>query len=144
MGTPGRTLDLMERDALKLDKVKYLVIDEADLMLDMGFLEDVKKQTGYMVEKDEKLDCLLNVLIDENPKSCMIFCATREMVNVLYRQLRKAKVRNYDFPTCKESYVHRIGRTGRNGKAGKELFFKKILQNFALAEEENQNFVQAI
>lgn len=219
VGTPGRTLDLMERDALKLDKVKYLVIDEADLMLDMGFLEDVKnvmdllpedrvtmlfsatidekvealsqqymkaakevflesktltvdqiEQTGYMVEKDEKLECLLNVLIDENPKSCMIFCATREMVNVLYRQLRKAKVRccmlhglvdqkdrlktiedfregrfyyliatevaargidfeeithviNYDFPTCKESYVHRIGRTGRNGKAGKAISF---------------------
>lgn len=142
VGTPGRTLDLIERDALKLDKVRYLVIDEADLMLDMGFLDDVKKvlelvpedrvtmlfsatidenvrqlsedymkqpeeiflesktltvdqieQTGYLVENDDKLTCLLDVLIDENPKSCMIFCATRDMVNVLYRQLRKAKVR---------------------------------------------------
>ena len=142
VGTPGRTLDLIERDALKLDKIKYLVIDEADLMLDMGFLEDVKKvlellpkqrvtmlfsatidenveslshnymkdaqeiflesktltvdqivQTGYFVENEEKFACLMDVLVEENPKSCMIFCATRDMVNVLYRQLRKAKVR---------------------------------------------------
>lgn len=142
VGTPGRTLDLIERDALKLDKVRYLVIDEADLMLDMGFLEDVKKviqmlpedkttmlfsatidenvqklsqdtmknpeeiflesstltvdkieQTGYLIENEEKFDCLMEVLVEENPKSCMIFCATRDMVNVLYRQLRKAKVR---------------------------------------------------
>lgn len=142
VGTPGRTLDLIEHEALKLDKIRYLVIDEADLMLDMGFLDDVKRvieclpenrvtmlfsatidenvqqlsrdymknpqeiflesktltvdqieQTGYYVENEEKLSCLMDVLINENPKSCMIFCATREMVNVLYRQLRKAKVR---------------------------------------------------
>ncbi len=219
VGTPGRMLDLIERDALKLDRVKYLVIDEADLMLDMGFLEEVKRvmeripqhhstmlfsatidenveelsrsymknaqkvviesktltveqieQIVYQVEKEEKLDRLLEVLISENPKSCMIFCATREMVNILYRQLRKAKLRccmlhglvdqkerlkviedfreqrfyyliatevaargidfedithviNFDFPTCKESYVHRIGRTGRNGKSGKAISF---------------------
>lgn len=142
VGTPGRTLDLIEREALNLDKVRYLVIDEADLMLDMGFLDDVKRvmeclpeqrvtmlfsatmdenvyklstdymknpkeillenktrtvdqieQTGYFVEKEEKLSCLMEVLINENPQSCMVFCATRDMVNVLYRQLRKAKVR---------------------------------------------------
>lgn len=142
VGTPGRTLDLIEHEALKLDKVRYLVIDEADLMLDMGFLDDVKRvlnclpenrvtmlfsatidenvqqlsrdymkepqeifiesktltvdqieQMGYLVENEEKFSCLMEVLINENPKSCMIFCATRDMVNVLYRQLRKAKVR---------------------------------------------------
>lgn len=142
VGTPGRTLDLIEREALKLDKVRYLVIDEADLMLDMGFLDDVKRviemlperkvtmlfsatidenvqqlskdymtnpeeiflesktltvdqieQTGYFVENEEKFPLLMDVLIHENPQNCMIFCATRDMVNVLYRQLRKAKVR---------------------------------------------------
>lgn len=142
VGTPGRTLDLIQHEALKLDKIRYLVIDEADLMLDMGFLDDVKQviaclpeqrvtmlfsatidenvhklstdymknpkeiflesktltvdqieQTGYFIEKEEKFSCLMDVLIDENPQSCMIFCATRDMVNVLYRQLRKAKVR---------------------------------------------------
>jgi len=142
VGTPGRTLDLMEKGALKLDKVKYLVIDEADLMLDMGFLDDVKKvieaiqtdkvmmlfsatmdqnvlqlsqkymidpkeivfesktltveeieQEGYIVTNEEKLDLLVDVLVKENPDSCMIFCATREMVNILFHKLKKARIR---------------------------------------------------
>lgn len=42
VGTPGRTMDLMERRALKLDKVSYVVLDEADEMLDMGFREDIE------------------------------------------------------------------------------------------------------
>jgi ATP-dependent RNA helicase DeaD len=42
VGTPGRTMDLMERRALKLDKVEYVVLDEADEMLDMGFREDIE------------------------------------------------------------------------------------------------------
>lgn len=43
VGTPGRILDHLERRTLKLDKISYLVLDEADEMLNMGFLEDVKK-----------------------------------------------------------------------------------------------------
>jgi len=42
VGTPGRTMDMMERRALKLEKVSYMVLDEADEMLDMGFREDIE------------------------------------------------------------------------------------------------------
>lgn len=42
VGTPGRILDLMERGALVLDNIKFLVLDEADTMLDMGFIEDIE------------------------------------------------------------------------------------------------------
>lgn len=42
IGTPGRVIDLMDRGALRLDRVSYVVLDEADLMLDMGFIEDVE------------------------------------------------------------------------------------------------------
>lgn len=42
IGTPGRIIDLMERGSLVIDRIKFLVLDEADLMLDMGFIEDVE------------------------------------------------------------------------------------------------------
>lgn len=42
IGTPGRIIDLMERGALNLQKVRFLVLDEADIMLDMGFIDDVE------------------------------------------------------------------------------------------------------
>lgn len=214
VGTPGRIMDHLRRESLNLDKVSWLVIDEADLMLDMGFIDEVKKilsmvpvdcrislfsatlkpeiqeladeyikdtmvvlqeateeQTAaiteklYLTEQESKYDTFLQVLMDENPKCCMIFCGTREMVNVLLQKMRRRRifcgmlhgemeqrerlktvdafrrggfrfliatdvaargidfeqithVVNYDFPTGKETYVHRIGRTGRNGNWG--------------------------
>lgn len=142
VGTPGRIMDHVTRKSIDLSQVKYLVIDEADLMLDMGFLEDVKEiikelpedkvimlfsatigdtinelidtylvnpvsiilesktetveeieQVSYLVENEEKYQKLVTLLIQENPENCMIFCGTREMVNVLYRKLKKDKIR---------------------------------------------------
>ncbi|MDD3206061.1 MAG: DEAD/DEAH box helicase [Lachnospiraceae bacterium] len=214
VGTPGRVMDHVRRESLDLSHIKTVVIDEADLMLDMGFIDEVReilshipekrtlmlfsatigkelekliqeylhnpafieieemeeakadiKQEVYETENEEKYGLFLKLLIRENPESCMIFCGTREMVNVLCRKLRKDGVKcgmihgeidqqdrirtiegfregrfryliatdvvargidfdnlshvfNYDFPTGKETYVHRIGRTGRNGNAG--------------------------
>ena len=217
VGTPGRVMDHIRRESLKLDKIQYLIIDEADLMLDMGFIDEVKAilsllgedckislfsatlkpeiqelvdehirdvvlimqeqneemekaivQVLYEAHKDSKYDTFLNILKLENPGLCLIFCGTREMVNVLFQKLRRARifcgmlhgdmeqkerlktvdafrrgcfrfliatdvaargidfdsithVVNYDFPTGRETYVHRIGRTGRNGKTGRAI-----------------------
>ncbi len=214
VGTPGRVMDHIRRGSLKLDEITTLIIDEADLMLDMGFVDDMKAiiaalpencgislfsatlkpeireladvcikdaelviqeqdeentpdiiQKLYAVEAEDKYRVLINVLMHENPESCLIFCGTKEMVHVLFRKLRKNRifcgmlhgdmeqkerlktvdafrrggfrfliatdvaargidfpqithVINYDFPTGRETYVHRIGRTGRNGKSG--------------------------
>lgn len=142
VGTPGRVMDHIRRESLKLNEVEYLVIDEADLMLDMGFLEDVKQiismlpatrqillfsatlkesvknlieeymtdavsvihesdtetvtkieQIIYEMEADDKYSVFVNVLMQENPESCMIFCGTREMVNVLYQKLKRDQIR---------------------------------------------------
>ncbi len=214
VGTPGRVMDLVCRGSLQLSGITHLVIDEADLMLDMGFLEEVGEiisllpenrkillfsatlekqvqtlidnyaadavfvaqdqedgpppsigQAVYEVTAENKYEMFKRVLMKENPDSCMIFCGTREMVNVLFQKLRRDRifcgmihgemeqkerlknvdafgrggfryliatdvaargidfeniglVVNYDFPTGKENYVHRIGRTGRSGKDG--------------------------
>lgn len=217
VGTPGRVMDHIRRNSFNLSQISTLVIDEADLMLDMGFLEDVKQILSLLPEKrqillfsatleekvrqlidefmadavsiildadtataekiehvvyetdtDHKYEVFIDILMKENPESCMIFCGTRQMVNVLYQKLKRDRIScsmihgemeqrdrlkaiegfrtgqiryliatdvasrgvdfeqlshviNYDFPTGKEAYVHRAGRTGRNGESGKAV-----------------------
>ena len=55
VGTPGRILDHLERGTLKLGKVKFLILDEADRMLEMGFIEDVEKIIGECSNKRQTL-----------------------------------------------------------------------------------------
>ena len=140
-GTPGRVMDLVRRGSLQLSGITHLVIDEADLMLDMGFLEEVGEiisllpenrkillfsatlekqvqtlidnyaadavfvaqdqedgpppsigQAAYEVTAENKYEMFKRVLMKENPDSCMIFCGTREMVNVLFQKLRRDRI----------------------------------------------------
>ncbi len=215
VGTPGRVLDLLRRRKLDLSQVEYLVIDEADEMFNMGFIEDVEeiinncadeRQTllfsATMTEKVKKIakkymkadrkivtiekktltvnsvsqhyvvvnnkirvDSLCRILDAEEPDATMIFCRTKRGVDELVENmqargynvegmhgdmsqnhrmntLRKFKegslqflvatdvaargidvenvthVINYDLPQDVESYVHRIGRTGRANRTG--------------------------
>jgi ATP-dependent RNA helicase DeaD len=145
VGTPGRVLDHLTRGTLTLERLSYLVIDEADHMLDMGFIEQVEsiikelprdrvtmlfsatlpddveklsrknmknpvhieiKATGittdtiqhFLLEvlEADKFDVLKDVIIVQNPDSCMIFCRTKEQVDKVYEQLAAA-----DFPSAK-------------------------------------------
>ncbi|WP_234121826.1 DEAD/DEAH box helicase [Clostridium hydrogenum] len=219
VGTPGRTFDLIERGALDVSKIKYLVIDEADEMLNMGFIDQVKdiikklpkkkltllfsatmpeeilelsstymkepinieiqakssvaeriKQTYYELENDKKFNLLDKLICVEKPDCAMIFCRTKENVEKLASQMRAkgyscnalhggmlqadrtsmmnkfkrgeftflvatdiaargidvenvTHVINYDIPMEKESYIHRMGRTGRAGSEGKAITF---------------------
>ena len=217
IGTPGRLLDHIRRRTLKLDLVRLVIIDEADEMLDMGFIEDVEnildnvsseRQTmlfsatmpkeivtladRYMknpesittskeqitvplidqiyYESRDKLDALCRVLDAETTGQCIIFGRTKKGVNDLTASLQArgyiadglhgdlsqsqrdrvmkkfregdleilvatdvaargldiehiTHVINYDIPQDPESYVHRIGRTGRAGKRGVAITF---------------------
>ena len=215
VGTPGRVIDLIKRDVLKLNKIDYLVLDEADEMLNMGFLADIEtildvtnsqKQTmlfsatmpepilkiarRYMKEEyqviaikeksktattvsqyylevmpKQRLEVLCRIIDVNIMSTVMIFCRTKRGVdelveeltvrgylvegmhgdlsqNVRMNTLRKFKtgklnfliatdvaargidvenvshVINYDLPQDIESYVHRIGRTGRANREG--------------------------
>ncbi len=75
VGTPGRLLDHMRQGVLRLDKVKILVLDEADRMLDMGFIDDIKQ------------------IISQTPRNrqTMLFSATMpdEIVNIARRYMRE-------------------------------------------------------
>ena len=219
VGTPGRIIDHLQRNTLDTSKIRYLVIDEADEMLDMGFIEQVEEiiqkipenrvtvllsatmpkgikelcgkymkepefveieeqntvsdrisQEFFQVESKEKLRLLKDITIIQNPDSCIIFCNTKQMVDALEGELSRLKyscgkihggmeqrdrlrvmndfrqgyfrylvatdvaargididdislVINYDVPLDSESYVHRIGRTGRVEKKGKAISF---------------------
>jgi len=214
VGTPGRIMDHLRRETLSLRRVRVVVLDEADEMLNMGFIEDVEwildrtpreRQTGlfsatipdriadlaqrylhapvriaiepehvtapritqvyYEVALRAKVDALARILDLEGPASAIIFCRTKsgvdELVHALQAlgysaeaihgdmsQLQRDRVMsrfrsglaqlliatdlaargldipavshviNYDIPSDPESYVHRIGRTGRAGAPG--------------------------
>ncbi len=218
-GTPGRVFDHILRRKLITKNLRYLVLDEADRMLDMGFIgqvekiikklptnritllfsatisSDIKKicqkymhqpttieidsptktvetveQVYYRMRKNEKRTQLNYILKSENPQSCVIFCNTRNTVDRVQKfltekgfssralhgnipQNRRMKtidqfkqggspllvatdvasrgihidslslVINYDVPHEKDSYVHRIGRTARNGNGGRAVTF---------------------
>lgn len=219
VGTPGRLIDHLQRASLDLSKIRYLVIDEADEMLNMGFIEQVESiiahlpqehvtillsatipkgidalckkylrdplhvemeednstpdriwQGAYSINQDDKIQLLSDLTIIENPDSCIIFCNTQQTVNAVHLELKNlaytcgkihggmeqadrlsvmsdfkkgcfryliatdvaargidienvALVINYDIPKDSESYVHRIGRTGRMNNKGKSITF---------------------
>lgn len=66
IGTPGRIIDYSRSGALKLNEVEILVIDEADRMLDMGFIPDVKRIVSQMPRKGERQTLLFSATLDEN------------------------------------------------------------------------------
>ncbi len=219
VGTVGRVLDLIDRGALQLGSCRFVVLDEADEMLDLGFLEDVEKilrrtpngrQTAlfsatmappirkladnYLYEPEhvkikadtltvdsveqfqvevssrDKPEKLAEVIAAERPGQAIVFCRTKIGTDRLFRLLKDrgqncralhgdlsqgqrdgvmlafkggrvpilvatdvaargldistvTHVVNYDVPRAPDTYVHRIGRTGRAGATGRAITF---------------------
>jgi ATP-dependent RNA helicase RhlE len=222
IATPGRLLDLMNQKYISLQNIKLFVLDEADRMLDMGFIHDVKKvlaklpvkrqsmffsatmppeivklaqtiltnpvkvevtpenptvdaieQRIYYVAKKDKSALLLHLLQDSAIQSALVFTRTKYGADKVARFLCKNKIHaeaihgdkgqnarqralnnfktrqirvlaatdiaargididelshviNYELPNIPETYVHRIGRTGRAGLGGVALSFCDI------------------
>jgi ATP-dependent RNA helicase RhlE len=219
VATPGRLLDLMQQGHIVLSNIKFFVLDEADRMLDMGFIHDVKKviaklpakrqslffsatmppeisqladmllknpikvevtpvsstaemiqQAIYHVDKNDKQDLLIDILKDRSIETLLVFTQMKHAADKLSKRLiasgisaaaihgnksqnarqtalenfKNKRVRvlvatdiaargididqlshvlNYELPNVPETYVHRIGRTGRAGASGIALSF---------------------
>ncbi|MBC3795434.1 DEAD/DEAH box helicase [Acetobacterium paludosum] len=230
VATPGRLLDLINQKYVHLDKIKYFVLDEADMMLDMGMLQDVKKimkyvpavrqnmlfsatmpkeieklagnilknpvkiaitpvssavevieQSVYYVNKSNKTNLLIHLLKDKAIVSALVFSRTKHGADKIVKLLVKAGLQaqaihgdksqnarqlalnnfkqgktrilvatdiaargidveelshvfNYNLPEVPETYVHRIGRTGRAGLGGIAISFCDQEEKPLLAE----------
>ena len=147
VATPGRLVDLIEQGACHLDEVKVLVLDEADRMLDMGFLPAVRRIVRETPAERQTL--LFSATLDEeavgeitdlvsDPARVEIAPATStadtvdqfvfpvSIEAVLARGIDISDVRyvvNFDVPAEPTDYIHRIGRTGRAGELGWAITF---------------------
>ena len=219
VGTPGRVIDHINRGTLDLSKVNTLVLDEADEMLNMGFLDDVEyvlektpgnrqvtlfsatfnndikkiakrylndpvqvkiqrktitadsiRQRAIIASHRDKIDLLIQMLEVEETDGVLIFTRTKDSTIAVAEQLNRAGLKvaalngdmpqktrertidrlkaekldivvatdvaargldvtrvshvfNYDLPEGSESYIHRVGRTGRAGRKGEAIIF---------------------
>lgn len=230
IATPGRLIDLMNQKLVSFPNLDIFVLDEADRMLDMGFINDVKKiiksipqnrqslffsatmpseivklsqkilnnpikvevtppsstadtikQSVYFVDKHDKKDLLNYVLADKSILSALVFTRTKHGADKVTRALLKEGIKaeaihgnksqnsrqnalnnfknketrvlvatdiaargldvdnlthviNYEIPNIPETYVHRIGRTGRAGASGISLSFCNDEEKFFLKD----------
>ena len=231
VATPGRLLDLMDQGYIKLKDVEYFVLDEADRMLDMGFIHDIRKiiaqlpgkrqslffsatmpknivdlsrkilknpvkvevspvsstaetinQYLYYTNKSTKKNLLHYILQDERIDQVLLFSRTKHGADRIARDLKKKKITtaaihgdkaqnqrqkaltqfkkgeirvlvatdiaargididklqfviNYDIPNVAETYVHRIGRSGRAGDEGNSI---------SICEPEENDYIKDI
>jgi ATP-dependent RNA helicase DeaD len=100
IGTPGRIIDHLDRGTLKLDSIRTVILDEADRMLDMGFLEDIQRVLGQMPE--ERQTVFFSATMPK-PIQSLIRTFTRDPVNI---QIEAATL---DVPAIDQVYyeVHR-------------------------------------
>jgi len=232
IATPGRLVDLMNQGFISLKHIEYFILDEADRMLDMGFVHEVKKlvkiipqnrqtlffsatmpksikelantilknpkkvevspvsstadtiqQYMYMTNKSSKKDLLFHILKDTQLDQVLLFSKTKHGADRIVKNLKKKDITaaaihgdkaqnqrqraltnfkegnirvlvatdiaargididklkyviNYDIPNISETYVHRIGRSGRAGKEGIAISLCEPEENVFLRDIE--------
>ncbi|MCL4142575.1 UNVERIFIED_CONTAM: hypothetical protein GTU68_062838 [Idotea baltica] len=110
VSTPGRFLDIYKKGLILTKQIKIMVLDEADKMMDMGFMPQIKSMLEIMPRKRQN----------------MLFSATMPDKVVTARGMDISMVShviNFDVPLIYEDYVHRIGRTGRANNTGVAITF---------------------
>ncbi|NBP05849.1 MAG: DEAD/DEAH box helicase [Bacteroidetes bacterium] len=119
IGTPGRLIAHLNMGNLKLESLRHLILDEADRMLDMGFVEDILKIIGKAPKKRQTL--MFSATMPRS-RRIPVLVAT----DVLSRGIDIediGMVINFDVPGDAEDYIHRIGRTARAESKGEAYTF---------------------
>src|SRR6266513_1625834 len=151
IATPGRLLDHFERGRLLLTGVELLVIDEADHMLDMGFIPDIERNCKREVAALHRslLRHGFSVIalhgdMDQPARTAALDQFRRNEVTLLVASDVAARgldipavshIFNFDVPHHPDDYVHRIGRTGRAGRSG---------HAFMLVTPRDAKYIEAI
>src|SRR5437867_1582093 len=141
VGTPGRILDLLGQKVLRLNAVRFLVLDEADRMLDMGFEREVK-QILDQVPKDRQtlmfsatIPSAIEAIASKyqrDPERLMLSQDALYVTGVQHLVATDVAARGIDIedlshvfiystPDSSDQYIHRAGRTGRIGKTGRVI-----------------------
>src|SRR5205823_48932 len=120
VATPGRLLDLAQQQLLDLRQVRCCVLDEADRMLDMGFIHDIRRILKLL--PGERQNLMFSATYSEDIRELAGRLLRNPVaIEVAARSLdiqELPHVVNYELPNVPEYYVHRIGRTARAGGSG--------------------------
>ena len=143
VGTPGRILDHMERGTLRLDKIKILVLDEADRMLDMGFIEDVERIIKACPKQRQTMlfSATISSVIEHIAKKHMIKPVSVEVESYVDPSLLK----QIYYDVSKDLKFSLLVSLLKNEKAGLVMVFCNTRRNTDfVANNLNNNAVEAI
>ncbi|RMZ68082.1 hypothetical protein GMOD_00004254 [Pyrenophora seminiperda CCB06] len=130
-GTPGRVADMIRRRNLRTRNIKMLVLDEADELLNRGFREQIYDVYRYLppatqvvvvsatLPYDRERDSIMQDFRQANSRVLISTDVWARGIDVQQVSL----VINYDLPSNRENYIHRIGRSGRFGRKGVAINF---------------------
>ncbi|KAI3670459.1 hypothetical protein L1987_87794 [Smallanthus sonchifolius] len=137
VATPGRLKDLLAKKRMNLDNCRYLTLDEADRLVDLGFEDDIREVFDHF--KAQRQTLLFSATIIQNfarsalvkPITVNVGRAGAANLDVIQEveYVKQEHVINYDMPAEIENYVHRIGRTGRS-----EMAATLLVDAFSMAQ----------
>ncbi len=111
VGTPGRIMDHMERGTLDLTKTKIMVLDEADRMLDMGFIEDIEWILRHMPGKHDRQTLLFSATMPEEIRSlCRRFMRQADFVRVSADEITVPEIDQVYYPVSRRNKLWALTR----------------------------------